>query len=259
VRRLPTPITDRLPKGWGDLLLQFGLFFGAYMGYQVVRGVVDGKTAAALANGGRIIDFEVATGTFFEPHLQKLLLPEHWLMDSLNWMYLNTHFMVTSIFLIWLYLRRNESFYFVRNMLLVAMGLALAGYALFPTAPPRMIPGHGFVDTVAAATNGAGDKPIAKLLINPYAAIPSMHMGVALMIAVPGFQLARRTVTKAFWCCYPALVLLVIVGTANHFWFDAACGALVACISAAAAHRLLAPARPNVWSWRIAAPERATA
>jgi hypothetical protein len=258
VRRLLSKIGNRLPRGWRDALIQFALFFGAYTGYQVVRGVVDGQAATALANARRIVDFESATGTFFEPHLQHFLLPHHWLMDFLNWMYLNSHFMVSTTFLVWLYLRRNESFYFVRNMFMVAMGLALVGYVLYPTAPPRMI-GHGFVDSVAQATGVDGNAPLLKLLINPYAAVPSMHIAVALMIGVPGFRIARHRLTKAFWCCYPPLVLLVIIGTANHFWFDAACGALVACVSAAAADRLLAPAKPNVWSWRIAAPKRATA
>ncbi len=62
---------------------------------------------------------------------------------------MNSHFVVTTTFLAWLYLFRNEHFHFVRNMFMVAMGIALLGYALFPTAPPRMLPGEGFTDTIA--------------------------------------------------------------------------------------------------------------
>ena len=58
---------------------------------------------------------------------------------------MNSHFVVTTAFLVWLYLFRNPNFYFVRNMFMVAMGLALVGYALMPTAPPRLFEAHGFV------------------------------------------------------------------------------------------------------------------
>ena len=68
-------------------------------------------------------------------------------------MYFNSHFVITTSFLAWLYLFRNDNFNFVRNMFMVAMGLALIGYALFPTAPPRMFPSAGFTDTIAAFTN----------------------------------------------------------------------------------------------------------
>ena len=82
-------------------------------------------------------------------------------------MYLNSHFVITTGFLAWLYLFRNEHFYFVRNMFLVAMGLALVGYALFPTAPPRLFPGEGFTDTIAAFTGVAQDSKTASLLRQP--------------------------------------------------------------------------------------------
>ena len=96
----------------------------------------------ALANAHHVIAPRAArSGAFFEPGFQQALI-EHtpWLIDVANWMYLNSHFVVTTGFLAWLYLFRNDHFYFVRNMFLVAMGLALVGYALFPTAPPRMFP-----------------------------------------------------------------------------------------------------------------------
>ena len=75
------------------------------------------------------------------------------MIEIANWMYFNSHFVITISFLAWLYLFRNDNFNFVRNMFMVAMGLALIGYALFPTAPPRMFPGAGFTDTIAAFTN----------------------------------------------------------------------------------------------------------
>jgi hypothetical protein len=259
---VPRPLAAigaRLPKGWADAGRQLGLFVMADLLYELVRGVAEGKASTAFANADKVISFEQSTGTFFEPHLQALLLPEHWLIGTLNWMYLNTHFVVTTSFLVWLYLFRNDSFYFVRNMFMVAMGVALIGYTVFPCAPPRLTVGHGFVDTIHDISNVNQDSDLLKVLVNPYAAVPSMHIAFSLMIGVPGFRLSRHWYTKAFWAAYPAIVFLVITATANHFWFDAAMGALVAATAAIVADRLLAPARPHAWAWRMPEPERARA
>jgi hypothetical protein len=246
-----------LPRGWGDLLKQFALFLVAYQGYMVVRGLADGKEALALANGERVIDLERSLGSLFEPGLQQALLDQAWLIDAANFMYLNTQFLVTIGFLVWLYLCRNEYFYFVRNMFLVAMGLALVGYAAFPTAPPRFFPEAGFTDTIASVANVDQDTGAIGLLVNPYAAVPSMHIAFALMIAVPGRVLSRSAAARLFWSGYPLLVFFVIVVTANHYWFDAAAGAAVACLAALTADRVLGRIRPESWAWRPADSEPA--
>ncbi len=247
-------ITTRLPRGWRDLLIQVGLVLVVYQGYQVVRGLVDGKVELALANGQRVIDLERSLGTFFEPGFQQALLDHRWLIEVSNWAYFNTHFVVTVAFLSWLYLFRNENFYFVRNMFMVAMVLALIGYAAFPTAPPRMFEGLGFTDTIATYTGIEQDTSGASFLVNPYAAVPSMHIAFSLMIAAPAVALVRSPLARALWSAYPLLVFFVIVATANHYWFDAAAGAAVACLAALAAHRL-ARVRPERWSWREGADE----
>jgi membrane-associated phospholipid phosphatase len=82
--------------------------------------------------------------------------------------------------------------------------------------------------------------------------VPSMHVAFALMIAVPGFFLVRNRLIKAFWAIYPALVTFVVMATANHFWMDAALGALVAAASASAASYAFARVRPDAWAWRTA-------
>jgi hypothetical protein len=252
---VPRPISyigSRLPRGWGDLLLQFGLFFVVYQGYQVVRGLSEAKEAIALANAERIMDVERSLGLFFEPGLQSAVLNLTWLVEGANWMYVNSHFVVTTSFLAWLYLFRNSHFYFVRNMFMVAMLLALTGYLLFPTAPPRLVPGEGFVDTIASFSAVDNDSNAVSLLVNKYAAVPSMHIGFATMIAVPAMMLVRSRIARAAWMVYPLIVLFVIVVTGNHFWLDAAVGASVAAASALVAHRLLAPRRPGHWAFRTA-------
>ncbi|MDQ3571861.1 MAG: phosphatase PAP2 family protein [Actinomycetota bacterium] len=230
--------------------MQFGLFFAVYNGYQLVRGLAEGRADLAFANAQRIIDIEVALGTLFEPGLQEALINHaRWLVDLSNFMYLNSHFVVTTAFLTWLYFRRNEHFYFVRNMFMVAMVLALALYALLPTAPPRLLDSDfGFVDTIAVYTGLPQDSDTVGVLVNQYAAVPSMHIGFALMVAVPAAALVSNPVARAWWAAYPLIVFFVIVATGNHFWLDAAAGAAVACVAALTATQL-ARARSDHWAW----------
>ena len=249
-------IGDRLPKGWGDAFKQIGLFVLADLCYETVRGIAEGNATAAFANAQKVVDAEKATGTFFEADLQSALLGHQWLIETANWLYMNTHFVITTSFLVWLYLFRNETFYFVRNMFLVAMAVALIGYTVFPTAPPRLLPELGFVDTITDFSQVNHDSALVKIFVNPYAAVPSMHIAFSLMIAVPAIRISRHLASKIVWALYPLLVLFVVIVTANHFWLDAAAGALVAGISALVAHRLLATYGPGDWSWH---PARAPA
>jgi hypothetical protein len=257
VRRPFAYVNRLLPKGLWDAAVQFLLFFAAYNAYQLVRGVADGHTHLAFANADRLIDLERSTGTFFEPGLQQALLDHHWLIDVANFMYLNSHFVITTSFLAWLYLFRNDHFYFVRNMFMFAMGIALVLYATYPTAPPRLMPEEGFTDTIASFTGVAQDSKTASLLVNQYAAVPSMHIAFSLMVAVPAMALCRHPGMRLVWSAYPLVVFFVIVVTGNHFWLDAAAGAAVACVAAVSA-RALARLRPQAWSWREPSGEVAT-
>jgi PAP2 superfamily len=241
-----------LPNGWGDAGRQLGLFVLAELSYETVRGIADTERTQAFANGAAVIDLERSTGTYFEPGLQAALLDHRWIVDAANFAYMNSHFVITTAFLVWLYVYRNSAFYFVRNMFMVAMALALVGYALLPTAPPRLFPEEGFVDTITAMAQVNHDSGLVKLFVNPYAAIPSMHIAFSLMIGVTGVLISRHVITRGFWAIYPLLVFFVIIVTANHFWIDAAAGALVAGLAALTASLVLARVRPAVWSWRPA-------
>ncbi len=247
-----------LPNGWFDALRQLALFAGAYYLYRIVRGFVDGEVSLAFANARELVDLERGMGLFFEPGLQEWARSSvPWIVDAANWMYVNSHFTVTVTFLIWLYLARNEAYYFVRNMFVVAMGLALVGYLIYPTAPPRFMPEWGFTDTVTSAV-GQEASNSAHVFYNPFAAVPSMHVAFALMIAIPAAMLVKTRALKVLWLSYPGIVTFVVMVTANHFWMDAALGALVAAISWYTARAGFARAR-ECWAFRVPAAAKATA
>ncbi len=221
---------------------QVALFAAAYMAYRIARGLLDGNAHVAFENARMLLDVERAMGLFFEPALQSWALGASWLVAGASWLYVNTHFAITTGFLLWLYFARNRSFYLVRNAFVVAMTLALFGYVAFPTAPPRLLPEWGFTDSVVSLVGQARANG-AEALYNPFAAVPSMHVGFALMIGVAGARLVRPRGLKVAWALYPALVTAVVLVTANHFWLDAVLGALVAAVSAYSARVALGRAR----------------
>jgi len=247
-----------LPHGPLDVVRQVVLFLAAYQLYSITRGLANHPEAATTAfqNARELIHIERALNVFVEPSLQALISGQQWLLDGSSWIYINAQTSITIGALAWLYLFRNQSFYFVRNMFLVAFGIALIGYSVYPTAPPRFFPEWGFFDAVSDFTGVPQDSVAIGKLFNPYAAVPSMHVGFALMISVPLARLVRWRSLKIFWAVYPLLVVFVIVVTANHFLADAVLGAAAAGIGALVAH-LLARLRPDVWTFRP--PPRADA
>jgi hypothetical protein len=238
-----------LPHGWLDLVRQVALFGTAYMLYRLVRGITDERAATAFDNARDLISLEQSLDLFVEPAVHAWASGQAWVIDSASWLYVNSHFTLTFATLAWIYVRRNGSFYFVRNMFMIAMAIALVGYGVFPTAPPRFMPEYGFFDSVASFTGVASDSSSADLLFNPYAAVPSMHVGFALMLGLSMSRIVRHAWLRPLWLAYPALVTFVVVATANHWWMDAFLGAVTAALSALLAHALLARARPGVWAW----------
>ena len=251
-------VGSRLPKGWTDFGRQIGILVSVDLAYTFVRGIVDSERGIAMVHGQQVIEFEQSTGTFFEPSMQAFFLPAQWVIDFANQVYLNAQFSIAIGFLLWLYLFRNESYYFVRNMFVVAMGIALVGYTTYPTAPPRMFPELGFVDTINDYSNVNHDSSLAKIFINPYAAVPSMHCAYSMLIGATGVVVCRHWISKACWAVWPLLVSWVTIVTANHYWVDAALGWLVA-LAALLAAMWLARARPEAWAFRARVPREAEA
>jgi hypothetical protein len=227
--RLRSIESRALPHGRRDALAQLLLFAGAYVGYELVRGLVAITGGRPFADARAVIRMERRLGVFVEPEVQRWVeLHAHWLLLICDWGYLNAQFTVTVSVLVLLYLRHRPLYRRTRDTFLIAMAVALAGYAILPTAPPRLMPGFGFEDSIAQFTGISIEHGAASLLFNPYAAIPSMHVAFAAMIARPMAQRARGLLRRALWIAYPPAVALVVIVTANHYLTDVALGGLTA-------------------------------
>jgi hypothetical protein len=241
---------SQLPRGWRDVVRQLGLFACAYGGYELVRGLVGVNGYKPFGDATRIISFERGLHVFWEPAIESWVTAHaHWLLEIADWTYINAHFALTAGALAFIYLRRNDSFYFVRNMFMIAMLIALVGYSVFPTAPPRLMPEWGFTDAIQQATHLTIENGAGGALFNAYAAVPSMHVCFALMIGVPMSRLVHQPIAKLLWRTYPLFITFVVIATGNHYFTDVILGALTAGVAGLLAQQLLARARPEVWTF----------
>ena len=190
-----------------------------------MRGQGHATVAAARAHTDWIVHLEQRFHVFGERAVQHAADAVPGAPTLLGIAYIALHFLGTTAFLVWLYRRHRERFALVRNTMIAATGIALTLYVVFPVAPPRLA-ALGFVDTVSkhAGVNLSSD--VLGSLYNPFAAVPSLHFGYALLVGVTIAAVARRRVVRVLALAYPLVMLFVIVATGNHFFFDAAGGAL---------------------------------
>ncbi len=226
-----------LPRGWLDLGRQLVIWFGFLLAYQVARGVADRNPAHAFENALKVIDFERSSNALFELTLQGYVHSSDLLMTLSSWTYWLSQFTVLGLALLFVYLRRNESFARVRNMILATNVIGLVGYVLMPTAPPRMFRDLGFEDTLGAYGSLNHGSGLIQLASNPYAAMPSLHAADALLVGVSLAVLSRRWVFRVVWLLWPAWVSFCVMATANHFWLDIVAGVFVAALGAAVVFR----------------------
>jgi hypothetical protein len=208
------------------LLREATLMFTLYVVYRTVRVMVRDHDTAAIDHARSVISFERHLGLFTELHVQDLVLGHHALIRFINGYYLFAHFSGTILALIVLYLLRPGGYLKTRRILMSMTAIALIVHVLYPLAPPRMFPSTGFVDTGALFGPGAyGDGNAFGKLANQFAAMPSMHFGWAMVVAW-AFIVHMRSRWRWLVLVHPALTLMGIVATANHFWLDA----IVACL-----------------------------
>jgi hypothetical protein len=194
--------------------------------YALVRGLTSDRVAEAFDNAGRVIRLERAVGLFVEVDLQRAVIGHDLLARAANTVYVWGYWPVLVGTLGWLLARHPAAYPFYRNALLASGGLSLAVFALFPLAPPRFLPEHGFVDTIA--TGAAGYRSLnSPALVNEYAAMPSLHFGWILLLGIAWLSLGRSTALRAAGVMLPAAMFATIVATGNHYILDGLVGGAV--------------------------------
>lgn len=223
---LSGPHSPRRPRLWFEILL----IAVSYWLYSLVRNAVPEQRTAALANADWIWSAERFLGIAVEQSVNHAVNSVTWLIVSMNYYYATLHFVVTVGVLVWLFRRHPGRYAPARLALFATTAVALLGYYLYPLAPPRLMNGGHFIDTVMIhQTWGSMASGNFKQMSNQYAAMPSMHIGWSLWCGLTVFALASAPWARILALVYPAVTLMVIVSTANHFWLDAVGG--MACLA----------------------------
>jgi hypothetical protein len=271
----PSPARPLGRRLVGELLVM-GAVFAIY---RQIRFLTRNDTDAAMDNAQRVVDFERQFHFFSERSVQDIVMHSHTLVAFLNRYYVTVHFPLTVAFLLWVFFRHHDAYHRIRNTFVSVTVAALAIHVAFPLAPPRMLPEAGFVDTLQRFGPRIYSTDTSESIANQFAAMPSLHFGWAFIVA--GAYVSIRRTRRSLWMMlHPAITLLAIVATANHYWLDAAvAGVLVVAAAAllsarrerrlevaalptiAVSRPIWAPAIPASWSSSLASndPPRATA
>ncbi|ADP82789.1 hypothetical protein FraEuI1c_4799 [Pseudofrankia inefficax] len=236
-RRFRDPKTRR-PVWWVEILILLALYY-CYTG---TRGFAEGSVAEATRTGETLLRWQSAM------HLDIELSLNHWL-DTVPvlaviccYYYATLHFIVTPTVILWMHRRHGASYSRARWTLVFTTLLCLLGFFLFPTAPPRLLPNAGFIDTMSRFSNygwwsasaSAAPHGLDKVA-NLYAAMPSLHCAWALWCGLLIARHARWLWLRVLGVLYPCCTAFVVMATANHYILDAVAGWTVLAVSAAAA------------------------
>lgn len=213
-------------------LSQVVVVFGLILAYHYARALADGETDVALAHSDTLWHLERTLRLPSELSLQHWFL-HHPALARIADSYYKIHFPLTGAALVWVYLRARHVYRVMRDVLFLVTAAGLVLAFVYPLAPPRMRVDLGFTD-VAAAFGQSVYGPVGSGTANQFAAMPSLHVGWAVLVGA-SLVAAGRTRWRWAWLLHPVVTVLVVVGTANHYWADGIVAGLLLAAAAALA------------------------
>lgn len=211
-----------------NLLLELLAIRVGYSVYSHIRLAATGGREVAETNARQIHSVERALGIDIEHWFNHVVVDAKWAEAFFNFYYTSFHFVLPLTLLGVLYARRPADYRWARTSLAFATVLALIGFWLYPLAPPRLMPGLGFIDTVHGPQDLTNpDYGALTALTNQYAAMPSLHFGWSLWFGVVIVVLAPKPWMRLLGPLHPLFTACAIIGTANHWVLDAVGGAAV--------------------------------
>lgn len=233
-----TPADRHPSRGRPRWSHELALITVTYVAYTMTRNTLPAQRARAEDNALSLLRREQALHLDVERALNDAVAGHgtNALSVLANYTYSLAHIGVTLGVLVWVYVRRPGSYRTARTALLATTVIGLVGFWLYPLAPPRFFPQLGFLDTVVRdGTWGSWGSNTFAEASNQYAAMPSIHVAWAVWSAAAVVVLTRNRVSRAIALLYPVVVVLVILGTANHWTLDAVAGAVVVAAGAGVA------------------------
>ncbi len=203
--------------------------------YDIIRAHAEVRAKVALNNGWDLLNAERWLHIDLEHSVNRWTSMHHLVSLAASYWYQFFHITVTLVVLLWCYWRRPGSYRRARNALILTNVFGLAFFVLYPAAPPRFLPGAGFVDAVAKA--GFGSDHGGPVTADQYGAFPSLHLAWAVWTAVVAHRLTKNKWLSRLWLGYPLITATVVVATGNHYVLDVLAGVAIALLCLAIAYR----------------------
>lgn len=232
---------------WAEALVLLAVVLYYELGTYLFRAIPD----VAHANARNLWALEQSWGLFVEPAFQQFFQRLPALMGVLVFFYVGPHFALTLGFIAWAYWYRFPSYPEVRDSFVSFTLFAFGFQWILPLSPPRFIPESGLADTLDQTLPVNGNTPWIMQLTNPYAALPSVHFGWALLVALLAIRLTTSP-HRWWWLLYPSTIALSIFATGNHWILDV----VLSGVFLAATEGALA-ARRRHWTTLSSAPKPA--
>lgn len=214
----------RRKRPW--LIGELAIVFVLLEVYGYVRSLAHTRYGAALAHGRGILDIEDHLGMDVELRVNRWVTRHHDLSEVSVWIYQHTHTGLTMTVLLLCYLVGPNVYRPARNALVLTNLVGLAVFFVLPVMPPRLLPSEGFIDSVANAGFGTTHSP--PIAADQYAAMPSLHVGWAVWVALVVMALLQRYRIRWIALLHPVTTSVVVVVTANHYILDVVAGIVVA-------------------------------
>jgi PAP2 superfamily len=229
--------TRRVARSCGSGPWELFVALAAYGVYAFVKGFFRGTREEGLANGVSVINAEQNLGIFVERDVQQVFLDNTLGMPFWNAFYLLSQIVVLPATLILVFLLARHAYPLLRNLAILSWIGGVVWYALQPVVPPRHAD-IGVVDTISTQTFFNLDGSFAEFFYNPVAAMPSLHVGMAPVVAWALWRLTPWMATRVLGLMYPVIVAVTVVVTGNHYLLDIV-GGLALVLPAAAIARLI--------------------
>lgn len=207
-----------------EFLRELAAVAAAALVYYLVRGAVSDRAEEAFQRARDILELEQRLWLDWESAIHEAILGSKALIDFANGTYFWGHMPLLIVLAVWLWRSHRTIWRTFRNALLISAAVGMVCYFLFPTAPPRLMPQLGYIDTLALRAAPAYQAQEVGLFVNPYAALPSLHVGWALLAGLAVWQTSSHPLIRAFAVSIPLSQSWAVVATANHWTLDAFAG-----------------------------------
>jgi hypothetical protein len=166
---------------------------------------------------------EASLGMFKELSVQSVLISYDTIVHVFNIIYFYGHWPSIVVFGVVMFITRPQVYTITRNAFLLSGAVALIFFTLFPVAPPRLAT-FGIVDTLGMTVPvDYDDSP----LVNPYAALPSLHVGWCLLISLGLYMSTKQPILRGLaFLITPAMFFATVI-TGNHFFIDGIFGTML--------------------------------